>query len=96
MMKRLRFILVVFVLIMVAVLVRVVMLQTIQRDGYLEASINQRTRLTTVRAPRGVIFDRTGQELALSVPRTTLFADPRQSGSRCLSCCVVAVVSGKT
>jgi len=78
MLKRLRVIVVIFVIILVAVLGRVVLLQTMQRGDYLEASINQRTRVNTVRAPRGVIFDRTGQELALSVPRVTLFADPRE------------------
>jgi cell division protein FtsI (penicillin-binding protein 3) len=92
MMKRLRFLVVVFVLIMVVVFVRVVMLQTVQRDGYLEASINQRTRLTTVRAPRGVIFDRTGQELALSVPRITLFADPREMPDKVAAAASLAVL----
>jgi cell division protein FtsI (penicillin-binding protein 3) len=92
MMRRLRFIVVVFVLILIAVLVRVVMLQTVQRDDYLEASINQRTRLTTVRAPRGVIFDRTGQELALSVPRMTLFADPREMPDKVAAAASLAIV----
>ena len=80
--KRLRFLIVLFVVALMAIFVRVILLQTISRDDYLEASINQRTRMTTVRAPRGVIFDRTGQELALSVPRTTLFADPREMQDR--------------
>jgi cell division protein FtsI (penicillin-binding protein 3) len=53
-------------------------LQTFNRADYLAASIEQRTRITTVRASRGVIFDRNGNELALSVPSTTVFADPRE------------------
>lgn len=57
--------------------IRVVLLQTIQRSGYQEASIGQRTRVNILRAARGVVFDRNGNELALSVPSTTIFADPR-------------------
>lgn len=58
-------------------LARVVLLQTIQRDGYYAASVDQRTRVDIVRASRGVIFDRHGNELAMSVPSTTIYADPR-------------------
>ncbi len=56
----------------------VVSKQTFARAEYLAESIDQRTRVNTVRASRGVIFDRHGNELALSVPRTTIFADPRE------------------
>ncbi|MEY3691514.1 MAG: peptidoglycan synthetase FtsI, partial [Actinomycetota bacterium] len=57
--------------------VRVAYLQTWGRSAYLAESIDQRTRVNTVRAGRGVIFDRAGNELAMSVPTTTLWADPR-------------------
>jgi cell division protein FtsI (penicillin-binding protein 3) len=53
-------------------------LQTTNRSDYLAASIEQRTRVNTVRASRGVIFDRNGNELALSVPSKTVFVDPRE------------------
>ena len=56
---------------------RVLLLQTFQRDGYFAASVDQRTRVNILRAARGVIFDRNGNELALSVPSTTVYADPR-------------------
>ncbi|MEY4366089.1 MAG: peptidoglycan synthetase FtsI [Actinomycetota bacterium] len=56
---------------------RVLQLQTWGRAPYLAESIDQRTRVNTVRASRGVIFDRNGNELALSVPTNTLWADPR-------------------
>lgn len=56
---------------------RVIQLKTWDRAGYLAASIDQRTRVNTIRASRGVIFDRTGNELAMSVPTTTIWADPR-------------------
>ena len=56
---------------------RVVLVQTKMRGDYLVASLDQRTRISTVRAARGVIFDRNGNELALSIPSSTVFADPR-------------------
>lgn len=56
---------------------RVIALQTFQRDKYLAESIDQRTRVKLIRAERGVIFDRNGHELALSVPSVTVYADPR-------------------
>ncbi len=56
---------------------RVVLVQTTMRGDYLVASLDQRTRISTVRAARGVIFDRHGNELALSIPSSTVFADPR-------------------
>ncbi len=55
---------------------RTVMIQTVWRSAYHAASVDNRTRVNIVRADRGVIFDRNGQELALSVPSQTLFVDP--------------------
>lgn len=62
---------------LVGVLGRVVVLQTVSADDYREASMNQRLTTERLRAGRGTIFDRHGVELALSVPSTTVFADPR-------------------
>lgn len=56
---------------------RVAQLKTWGRSAYLAESISQRTRVNTLRASRGVIFDRNGNEIALSVPTTTIWADPR-------------------
>lgn len=66
-----------FILALISLLGRVVLLQTVQRHSYFEASVDQRTRVNILRAARGVIFDRNGHELALSVPSTTVYADPR-------------------
>ena len=66
-----------FIVALTLLLGRVVLLQTVQRDGYFAASVDQRTRVNILRAARGVIFDRNGNELALSVPSTTVYADPR-------------------
>ena len=75
--NRLRLTVVMFIVALTLLLGRVVLLPTIQRDTYYEASVDQRTRVNILRAARGVIFDRNGNELALSVPSTTVYADPR-------------------
>lgn len=75
--RRLRFAVAGFSVVLLVIAGRVILLQTVQRDGYYEASVNQRTRVNIIRATRGVIFDRNGNELALSVPSTTVYADPR-------------------
>lgn len=76
--KRLRVTVLVFAGLLTLLMGRVVLLQTVQRGDYYAASVDQRTRVNIVRAARGVIFDRNGNELALSVPSTTVFADPRE------------------
>ncbi len=70
--------LVVLALVFSFVTYRVLSLQTWNRDKYLTLSVDQRTRVKTIRAERGVIFDRNGHELALSVPSVTVYADPRE------------------
>ena len=58
-------------------LLRVTLLQTVWAGAYQEASVNQRTRVSIARAERGSLLDRQGFELALPVPARTIFADPR-------------------
>lgn len=64
--------------VLVGLLLRVAWLQTTGAQTYREAGAEQRTRTTTIRAERGSILDRTGLELALPVPASTLFVDPRE------------------
>lgn len=63
---------------LLVVLLRVTLLQTVWASGYQQASVNQRTRVNIIRAERGSILDRQGFELALPVPARTIFADPRE------------------
>ena len=64
-------------LLLVGLGIRVGMLQTVWSSDYRDASVSQRTRVQTLRAERGSILDRNGQELALPIPTRTVFADPR-------------------
>lgn len=65
------------VIVLGAILFRVSMLQTAEAASYQSAGTSQRTQETTLRASRGVIFDRNGDELALSVPATTIYVNPK-------------------
>ncbi|CAN5569539.1 penicillin-binding protein [soil metagenome] len=56
---------------------RLVELQTINRDRYVDFGESQRVASQTLPAGRGAIFDRNGRELALSVPQRTVVANPR-------------------
>ena len=60
-----------------AVVVRVGMLQTVDAARYTALGESQRVRAVVLPAERGTIFDRNGAELALTVPKKTVWADPR-------------------
>ena len=60
-----------------AIVLRVVQLQTIGASELRDAGRNQRTTQLTLQAQRGVIFDRNGDELAMSIPSTTVTANPK-------------------
>jgi cell division protein FtsI (penicillin-binding protein 3) len=63
-------------LVFVAIAGRLVSIQGISADHYLAVGLKQRLRTLSLPGQRGAIFDRTGQDLALSVPATTIWADP--------------------
>ena len=82
------------IVLMGVLVVRVAQLQTWGRSSYLAESIDQRTRVNTIRASRGVIFDRNGNEIALSVPTTTIWADPRAITDPVATTHALAVIIG--
>jgi cell division protein FtsI (penicillin-binding protein 3) len=57
--------------------VRVVDVQARNREHYAALGFEQRTRTVELAAERGSIFDRNGNDLAISVGRSSVFADPR-------------------
>lgn len=58
------------------VVVRLVQVQALQASRYAAYGVSERTRELTLPALRGSILDRSGNVLALSVPLTTVYADP--------------------
>lgn len=71
-------ILVVLGLALGAIGVRLVDLQVLGGQHFDELAADQRVRSVTLAAERGSIFDRNGNDLALSVPQQTVYADPRE------------------
>jgi len=76
--KRISAMFMAILLVVSLVYLRVFMLQTFKSTEYKEYSVAQRVRSDTIRAERGAILDRDGQELAIPVPTRTIFADPRE------------------
>ena len=69
--------LVVVVLAFAAIGVRLFDLQARDRSHLESLGLGQRVRTVAIPAERGNIFDRSGKVLAVSVPQTTIVADPR-------------------
>ncbi|MFN2591175.1 MAG: peptidoglycan D,D-transpeptidase FtsI family protein [Actinomycetota bacterium] len=66
------------------ILARLVVLQVKDASAYESMALNQRIKEIILPAVRGTIFDRTGQELAMSLPAKGVYADPalvRRPGS---------------
>jgi cell division protein FtsI (penicillin-binding protein 3) len=75
--RRLRLLVLVFLALFMAVVGRLTQLQVVDQSHLDALAESQVTRETTLPADRGSIVDRNGNELALSVARQTVWADPR-------------------
>ena len=62
----------------VVIFARLILLQVVQHDKYAEKARKQQEERVAILAPRGSIFDRNGQPLAISVPVNSLSVNPRQ------------------
>jgi cell division protein FtsI (penicillin-binding protein 3) len=74
--RRLLGVLAVLAVLFVVVAAKVVDLQVLRPDPYLEWGEAQRVSTRTLAAERGAILDRNGDELAISRPARTIFVDP--------------------
>ncbi len=61
----------------VVMIMRLVSLQVLDPERYVEHGESQRIRTESLAAERGAIVDRNGVELAVSSPRESIWADPR-------------------
>jgi len=63
-------------LVLVVVVAKLVYVQGVQHDRFEALSVSQTRRTFKLAATRGGILDRKGRDLAMSIDKTTIFADP--------------------
>jgi cell division protein FtsI (penicillin-binding protein 3) len=80
--RRIRWLLGIYGLVLLVALGQLVHIQVVQADAYADASVRQRERTIDLPATRGRIYDRDGDVLATSVEGATVYADPRAFRSR--------------
>ncbi|MBN2622754.1 MAG: penicillin-binding protein 2, partial [Acidimicrobiales bacterium] len=68
--------LVVFTVMFLAVVVRLIHVQVLGAERYVAYGDDQRIKPIEVAGGRGAIYDRNGDDLAISIPQTTVAADP--------------------
>jgi cell division protein FtsI (penicillin-binding protein 3) len=68
--------LVIVVLLFLVVVARLVYVQTIGASTYVAYGIDQRIQPIELAGGRGAVYDRDGDDLAISIPQTTIAADP--------------------
>jgi len=76
--RRIRLLLALFVLVFGGLLARAFWLQVVDSGHYSALADSQQHEVVVTPASRGTIFDRTGVQLALGEPTTTVFADPAE------------------
>ncbi|HEV2592881.1 MAG TPA: penicillin-binding protein 2 [Gaiellaceae bacterium] len=76
--RRIRLLLVVFLLMFAATLARAAWLQVVEASTLSAKAQSQHRETVTIPAGRGTIFDRTGVQLAIGEQTTTVYADPSQ------------------
>ena len=87
------FVAMVLAVMLVVVAGKLVDLQVASPTRYRELSADQRVRTQTLSADRGTIYDRSGVELAVSVPRNSVFVDPELiSDSQAVATALAAVL----
>jgi cell division protein FtsI (penicillin-binding protein 3) len=74
------------------ILGRLIFLQVVNQKQYRELALNQQTQLRQVEPPRGTIFDRNGQPLAMSIPVETVTVNPKLLPNRELAAKLLASV----
>ncbi len=75
--RRMRWVLVVYALLVLVTFGKLVEIQVLNAPEYADRGVRQRARTVDLAATRGRIYDRDGQVLATSVQGATVYGDPR-------------------
>ena len=73
---------------------RLVSLQVLDPERFVEHGENQRIRTATLAPERGAIFDRNGVELVISSERQSIWADPRLIEDPAVAATQIAAITG--
>ena len=76
--RRIRLLLLGFVLLFAVTVGRAAWLQIVKGSEYKNLALRQHRETVPIPAGRGTIFDRTGEPLAIGEQTTTVFADPKE------------------
>ena len=76
--RRIRALALIFAVLLAVTLARAFWLQAVMRSEYAAMAIRQHRETVVVPAPRGTIFDRNGEPLAIGEQAMTVYANPRQ------------------
>jgi cell division protein FtsI (penicillin-binding protein 3) len=76
--RRIRLVVAIFALVFAVALVRATWLQAVRATALDRLATSQHRETVTVPARRGTIYDRSGVELAIGEPATTVYANPKQ------------------
>ncbi len=75
-----------------ALLAQIVNLQVLHHEEYAKAARQQQERMVEIRSPRGDIFDRNGQTMAMSVTVDTVYVNPMRAPDGAVVADVIAPV----
>lgn len=76
--KRLRFVLVVALIIVIALIFRLFHIQVVRSEELKRGALEQWTKSIDIKSNRGVIYDRNGKKLAISTTAYTVWATPAE------------------
>lgn len=74
------------------IVARLIQLQVVQHSEYVHEALQQQQQVVELQAPRGIIFDRWGQRLAMSLPVESICVDPLRVPDRGMAAEILAAV----
>jgi len=76
------------------IVMRLVQLQVVQHSEYRREALQQQQQVVELDGPRGIIFDRWGQRLAMSLPVESVCVDPLRVPDRAMASEILAAILG--